>query len=479
MESKRSFWLTLLLLTVLLLLGNNQLMVTDPVESNYTLTAQEMLAANDWLSPRIHGNYWFDKPVFFYWELMTAFSIFGMNDFAARFFPAVFAIANILLTYWLAKRIYGEKIGLMAMMIFGTALECWCLGKSIVTDMTLAFFFNASLAAFYIGFKEERRYLYLLCYAFAGLAVLTKGPIGLLLPGLIVVVFLLSRRHASELLRMKWLPGLAIFAVVAGSWYWLMYQAHGKTFIDGFLGVHNYLRATVSEHPEDNVFYYYTAIFLLGFCPWSFVLLFRLKKDWKLLRAEKMADHTVFLLQWALIVNVFFQMMATKYVTYSFPAFMPLAILTARVLENHSSFVRKLAVGTGVIMAVLTIMVAVPFSERRSCRKAAEFVKEMNTNLPVYSFGAYKASEPYYYERPIPYLVTEATKNAMKPGGLSWNAKNVMSFQTVEELTRGAEMIVICGPNHQSRLKSMLPNANIEAVAQAGRRCIMKVCLPQ
>lgn len=79
----------LVLAAVLCLAANHLLVVTDPVESNYVLTAREMLASGDYVSPRIFGNYWYDKPVFFYWELIAAFKLFGVSDFAARFFPAL------------------------------------------------------------------------------------------------------------------------------------------------------------------------------------------------------------------------------------------------------------------------------------------------------------------------------------------------------------------------------------------------------
>lgn len=83
--------------------GIGQMAVTDPVEVNYTETAKEMLAAGDWLSPRIYGQYWYDKPVFFYWELMAAFKLFGITDFAARFFPALFATIGVYMTYFSAS----------------------------------------------------------------------------------------------------------------------------------------------------------------------------------------------------------------------------------------------------------------------------------------------------------------------------------------------------------------------------------------
>ena len=100
---------SVLALVILLLAGNAWLAITDPVESNYALTAREMLEAGDYISPRIYGNYWYDKPIFFYWELILAFKLFGINEFAARFFPAVFAFLNVGLVCWFAKKLYGAK----------------------------------------------------------------------------------------------------------------------------------------------------------------------------------------------------------------------------------------------------------------------------------------------------------------------------------------------------------------------------------
>ena len=80
---------------ILYWLGNWAIAITDPVESNYTLTALEMLRSGDYVSPRIYGNFWYDKPAFFYWELIAAFSMFGVNEFAARFFPGLALGCNL------------------------------------------------------------------------------------------------------------------------------------------------------------------------------------------------------------------------------------------------------------------------------------------------------------------------------------------------------------------------------------------------
>ncbi len=479
MEFKNEAGRIFCLLAIMLLSGNGQLAVTDPVEANYTLTAREMLEAGDWLSPRIYGNYWFDKPAFYYWELMVSYLVFGVGNFSSRFPTVIFALMNAGLTFWLAKRLYGRRVGLAALMIVGTSLEFWYLGKAVITDMTLMFFFNTALTMFCLGFKENNRRFYLPGYFFAGLAVLTKGPVGLLLPGLIVSAFLLYRGRFRELLRLKWLSGLAVFALAGCSWYYLMYRQHGMAFLEGFLGVHNYLRATVSEHPRDDVWFYYLLIFLLGFCPWSFMALYRLKKNWRRLAGLKLADHTLFLLMWGLIVNIFFQLMATKYLTYTLPALMPWAILTARLLEEKFALVRRTALTTGVILSLLTFVLAVPLCERRSGTEIAEALAVVDREAVIYNFGDYRPSEVFYSRRLIRSLVPEDELETLKPGGINWNAKNVMPLYPLEKLPRGGTLYIVCDLDKYEELLEKLPGVRCGRIRETEERVLLWAELPR
>ena len=271
MTETRKHLTLLLLLCAIFFLGNGTLAITDQVESNYVLTAKEMLASGDYFSPRIYGEYWYDKPAFFYWELIAAFSLFGTTDFAARLFPGIFASIGVFLTYAFGRQLYDARTGFFAAGILATSLGYWIVAKSVITDATLFVFLNASLVFFYLGYRHDRR-LYYASWLFSGLAVLTKGPVGIVLPGLIILMFLLVRRDIGELRRIKPL-GLGLFVLVGGSWYAGMYALHGADFISNFFGVHNVLRATVAEHGAWDVWYFYSAIFLVIFFPWSFLLI--------------------------------------------------------------------------------------------------------------------------------------------------------------------------------------------------------------
>ena len=450
--SQRNLLIIFLVGAGLLLLGNGTIAVTDPVESNYTLTAVEMLDSGDYISPRIYGNYWFDKPVFFYWELIAAFGAFGVSEFAARFFPAVFGLLGILMTYFFARRIYDEKTGFWSAIILATSFEYWIISKTIITDSTLFVFFNAVLVCFYLAYTGENKNWYYLCYVFAGLAVLTKGPRGILLPGLIVTIFICVRRDFKEILNMKPL-GFVLFFAVAGSWYYAMYSLHGQKFLDMFLGVHNYLRATVSEHPMWDVWWYYSVLFLLAFIPWTFVVIPPLvKKYWKKRQWPSLDCHEQFLLIWALTINIFYQNMATKYSTYTLPGLLPVAILAARFLYDRDKLLKKMLIGNIIFFVCLTLFVAIPCCNTKgySGRSIANYInREVPPGDMLCFFGDYETSIVYYTRRTV-YKVERAERiEHMRPKAMSWNMKNIMPLKAVEDLPADKPVYLILHHKYQ------------------------------
>ena len=431
---------------LLFMLGNWAIAITDPVESNYTQTAVEMLQSGDYVSPRIYGNYWYDKPAFFYWELIAAYKLMGVSEFASRFFPGVFGVLGLMMTYGFARKLYDRKTGLMAAGILGTCFEYWLLSKTVITDLTLFVFFNAVLIFFFWGYRTGQRNYYYLCYLFAGLATLDKGPIGLLLPGFVLTVFLCVRRDFKEFLYLRLPTGLVLYALVAGSWYYMMYTIHGMDFINNFLGVHNFLRATQSEHPIWDVWWYYTAIFFLGCLPWCWTLPAAIVKAVKRQRLPEIDVTTGFLLTWALVVNIFYQCMATKYTTYTLPALLPIAILIARYLYHREALVKRTVIGAIVVYGILTFALVVPAcsDERYSGKNIAAVYKDVAKDDDlIVSYGDYKTSIVFYGQKMV-YRLEHAEKiPGMLPDGKSWKAKNVMPFISFEELPRDKNVYLI------------------------------------
>lgn len=408
-------YLTLLMFSLFLyLIGNELLPVTDTAESNYAVTAKEMVLSGDWISPQIYGHYWYDKPIFYYWELALSYTLFGFNEMASRLPAALLGSASVLFTYWFARRVYSEKIGWLSAIILGTSVECWLLSKAIITDTTLFLFMSMAIAFFYMGYTENRKYYYL-CYIAAAFAVLTKGPIGLLLPGLAALLFLAYNKDLAEMKRVHLFSGLLLFTAITGAWYGLMCYLHGSDFLLNFLGVHNFLRATVSEHPTKNKWYFYLIIYFIGFAPWSFTIPYSFFKKWKRkeLDLRNSSNATQLLFIYFAVVNIFFELIATKYTTYTFPGLFSLSILTAILYQN----------------------LALRF-EKIGCAAIA-FLHDYRTSTVFYSGKTIYRAEP-------------ADKiDGMKPGTLSWNAKNVMPFIAEEDLFQKDNVILIAQDKSQ------------------------------
>lgn len=455
-QDKRNLIFLTLLGAVLFLLLNGSLAVTDPVESNYTQTAKEMLLSGDYVSPRIFGNFWYDKPAFFYWELIAAFKVFGFTDFGARFFPAVFGVIGLWLTYFFARRIYDAQTAVLAGIMLATSVGYWVVSKSVITDATLFVFFNAVLVFFYLAYIGKNKNLYYLCYLFAGLAVLTKGPIGILLPGLVVTIFIVLRRDFAEIPRMKPL-GFAIFFAVVALWYVPMYYLHGSDFINTFLGVHNVLRATVSEHPMWDVWWYYSVLFFLIFFPWGFVTLPPALWSWfKSRRIPSFDREETFLLVWALTINIFYQMMATKYTTYTMPALLPISILAARFLRGKMTLVRRMFFGEIAFLVFATLVVLIPnitgknYSGKEVAAVLTETVQDGDL---VLSYGDYKVSHPYYSNLDIYKVDNKKSIEANRPDGKSWNSKNVWPYWAEEEIPRDRTVLMIVSKKRDDQFR--------------------------
>ncbi|MPL67981.1 Undecaprenyl phosphate-alpha-4-amino-4-deoxy-L-arabinose arabinosyl transferase [bioreactor metagenome] len=316
-------------------LFSNLISISDPVESNYVLTAKEMVLSSDWLSPRIYGNVWFDKPVFFYWLTAIAFKIFGFSEAAARLAPALFAALGVTLIYWFVTKISKQSVALLAAVVMGTSLEYGVLAKLVITDMVFFVFNSAALVFFYLGYrqKDAAKRWYAFMYVSLALAVLTKGPVGVLLPGIVIGVFIAVKCDWAELEQLINPVGIMIFLIIMLPWYLAMYAVHGAEFVDTFLGVHNYLRATVSEHPKDNVSYYYIGVFFLSMLPWSAIAVKAIVRECKGLRLQA-SPLILFSLIWTAVYFGFYSLMATKYLTYTFPILFPVAIITAVYLEQ-------------------------------------------------------------------------------------------------------------------------------------------------
>jgi 4-amino-4-deoxy-L-arabinose transferase-like glycosyltransferase len=322
--------LLLLLVAGLLLYRLHTPPLIGPDEPRYARVAVEMYRSGDHITPTLQGQPWFEKPPLYYWLASLAFVLFGEGETAARL-PSV--LAGVLWTFSVAlvgARLYGTKAGLHAGFILGTSVLSFAFGRVATMDLLLASTMTVGVGLIALRFLGNAGPGAVTASAVAlGLAVLAKGPIGLVLPALILVTFyLLARWLAPERLpKLRGLPWrfVGVFALVTLPWYLAMCSIHGSVFIDVFLVGHNLLRFFTTIHRHPGPFFYYLPILLIGLFPWSGLLVPGLAA----LRPRR-TPIDLFLLAWLLAPLAFFSVAASKLPGYFLPCLAPLALLLGR-----------------------------------------------------------------------------------------------------------------------------------------------------
>ncbi len=310
-------------------LGDRPLWDVD--EGMHAATSKDMVLTGDWVTPRVNGENFYDKTAFFNWLAALSFLGLGFTEFAARLPAAVLGLATVLVTYAAGRRLSSPSAGLLAGVIVATSPEFIILSRSVVHDISLAFFITTALFFFYAAYDGElhRRRNLLLFYVSAGFAVLAKGPIGLLLPAMIIGLFLLLRGRLCFLKEMGLSWGMPVFLIVAAPWYVLISMRNADYVSYFFLkqNLGNFLSKKVT-HPQP--FYYYIPVLLGGMLPWSFFLPLAMYRPLKK-GIRQVDDGVLFLICWFSVIFLFFTAASSKLDTYLLPAFPAVALLVAGI----------------------------------------------------------------------------------------------------------------------------------------------------
>lgn len=314
--------------------GLGRLPLLEPDEGRNAEVAREMLVSGDWVRPQFNGLPYLDKPAVFFWMVAASFRLWGVSEWAARFPSALMALATVLLTWFLGRRMFGDSTGFRSGIILATTPLVLAFSRQVIFDMALTFLVTVAMASYWFAEAGafRRPWLDATFFAAMGVATITKGPVGFLLPLLSVLAYQAASGRIRELKRLRWGLGLMIFLAAALPWFIAVTIRHpefpGYAFWEESL-----LRFATGHAQRTGGPFYYLPVFLAGFFPWSFFLVFaggnRLKK-WRELRQE---DHrpVLFLLAWAGVIFVFFTVSQSKLPGYFLPATVPLSILMAQV----------------------------------------------------------------------------------------------------------------------------------------------------
>ncbi|HZT62034.1 MAG TPA: glycosyltransferase family 39 protein [Burkholderiales bacterium] len=331
-----------------------------PDEGRYADIAREMLASNDWVTPRLNGIKYFEKPPLQYWATAAAFAAFGADEWTARLWPAVTGLLCIAFTVFAARRLApGSSPGLVALILAGS----WgfFLGAQFLTlDMGITFFLTAAMLAYVLSRRADippgaQRNWMLLAWAAAACAVLSKGLIGVVIPGLALVAYVAVERDLSPFRRLRWIPGLAVFAAIVLPWFVLVQERNPEFFRFFFIHEH-FERYLLPDHHRPGPWWYFIPVALVGLWPWTPSIPPAVARAWKAPAAGGFRIDR-FLAIWAAVVIVFFSASHSKLPGYVLPAVPAILLLLARHYDELSERVRRApalaCVASGLAVALL------------------------------------------------------------------------------------------------------------------------------
>ena len=349
---------------VFLMLGNGIVSLTNPDEVFYVQTAKEMAQHNTWMTPYLFGAPQFEKPILLYWLLRSSIGVFGNTAFAARLPAAFIAILGVLAAYFLS--LLGFKNDKKAFFSGLILISCGFyigLARSVFTDMIFSIFILFALLSFYWGYTYRARKGrgLLLFSVFSALAVLSKGPLGLLIPLSVVIAFLFIKKELKFLFCKYSLWGLFVFSVIALPWYILMEAKYGSIFNREFFYNDHFIRLLKAEHPVNDSWYFYPLTMVGTMFPWSLYALIALVYLVRGIR-RNMDTFTLFLGVWIGIVLLIFQFAHSKLTSYIFPLFPALALVTADFICSRAIFAKspsRIFYIVSLVMAVVILLVPI------------------------------------------------------------------------------------------------------------------------
>ena len=336
--SKRTL-LVLLLLALVAWFGTldyRKLIKTD--EGRYAEISREMVVSGDWLTPRLNGIKYFEKPPLQYWATAAAFKIFGFHAWTARLWTALAGFLTVLVVWWSGRKFFGAPAGNYAAMVLISNLYFVAMGHFNALDMGLTLFTTLALAGFCFAQRDgatqqEQKLGMLLTWAAMAFAVLSKGLVGIVLPGVTLVLYSLLARDWAPWRRLYLIPGMLLFLAIAAPWF-VAVSIVNQEFPWFFFIREHFLRYATDEARREGPVYYFVRILLVGMLPWIVVMLDTL---WRAARGRdrengKLDRPALILLIWTIFVFVFFSISRSKLPSYILPIFPALALLMGKRL---------------------------------------------------------------------------------------------------------------------------------------------------
>ena len=340
----RSSWIFVLISILTLLwfgsLNYRHLIPSD--EGRYAEIAREMAVTGDWITPRYNDYKYFEKPPLQAWASAIIFKTFGLGNWQARLWSGLTSFLSILAIGFTAGRLYGRRTGWLASIILASS-PIWVLGGHFNSlDMGLSGFLCFALCALLLAQNATENstsetWWMLCCWSAMGLSVLSKGLVGIVLPGLVLLIYALTARDFKIWRRLHWFKGLSLFLLITAPWF-ILISIKNPEFPHFFFIKEHFERFTTDEHRRVAPWFFFFPLLIVGFLPWLLQLPKGIIESWKERRDSTQTFKPLWLcLVWAVFIFAFFSQSHSKLPGYIIPIFPALAIIAAVALEKSCS----------------------------------------------------------------------------------------------------------------------------------------------
>ena len=351
-ETLKHLILLLIIVVPLFSLGISNHGLWSADEPRVAEIGREMAVTGNWAVPTLNQKPFLEEPPLYYASLAITFKAFGISDKVARISSALFAFAAVLVVFFMANLLFGPRVALLSGLILATTGEYFRVAHWVIVDGALTFFVMSALYSFIMGYLSEtnRKKLlyYSLFYVACTLAFYSKGFIGIVIPGLSVLTFLVIEKNFKEIIKMKLWLGVLIFFAMTLPWFIALWHQASTEYLNVFF-IHNHLQrflpASLAGKISDaasghhNPFYYYITELPSGFLPWSILIIPVLFHAFS--KSDKSGDTnvlsekgTLFAKCWFFAGIIFLSIASTKRTLYLMPIFAPIAMLTAAYIDS-------------------------------------------------------------------------------------------------------------------------------------------------
>ncbi|WP_197090441.1 glycosyltransferase family 39 protein [Cupriavidus basilensis] len=300
----------------------------EPDEGRYAEVPREMYVSGDWVTPRLNGVKFFDKPPLQYWATASAYMIFGPSEWTARIWSALAGLLGVAAAWWAARLLYGSLIGLAAALaLIGAPL--WILGSNLTTtDIGVGALLGSAALVFTVAYQTQNQRLFPVVWLLVGLAFLAKGLIAIVLPAMTLLLYALLTGQLFGFLNTKFWRWSLLAVAIAVPWI-IVVSMRNPEFLNYFFIHEHFARFSSSVHERDKPFWFFFAVGAAGVLPFIALIPGAIVPRPGMARTTRSFDSQLFLSIWVIVVIGFFSISRSKLPLYILPAFPPAAVLLA------------------------------------------------------------------------------------------------------------------------------------------------------